>query len=208
MLPQLIFIGLVSVRQYSWSKNELKKFIEKINIPVLATLINNAKNKIVAKMVGLTLYVVDCWPLLLQTIFCLKIQEKNIRSTQTKIWKERSNISKSMWYCVSETRSTDTVWMVRSYIISSRNSKVAHVAPFLNQWKTSIKSSYQWRLLFLWIYFCTTNTPAFRQSGPFCVFEVKILLVCPEVLKKKANGKNHSLLRYTFEWQKSKKKYI
>lgn len=88
-----------------------------------------------------------------------------------------------------------------------RNLKVAHVAPFLfrlNQWKTSIKSSYQWRLLFLWIYFCTTNTPAFLQSGPFCVFEVKILLVCPEVLKKMANGKNHSLLRYTFEWQTSK----
>ena len=87
---------------------------------------------------------------------------------------------------------------------SIRNSKVAHVVSFLNRWKTSIKRSYQWRLLFLWIYFCTTNTPAFLQSGPFCVFEVKILLVCPEVLKKKANGKNHSLLRYTFEWQKSK----
>ena len=53
-------------------------FSEKINIPVLAPLINNAKNKIVAKIIGLTLYVVDCWPLLLQTIFYLKIQEKNI----------------------------------------------------------------------------------------------------------------------------------
>lgn len=42
MLPQLIFIDLVSVRQYSWSKNELKMFIEKINIPVLAPIINNA----------------------------------------------------------------------------------------------------------------------------------------------------------------------
>ena len=52
-------------------------FIEKIYyIPVLAPLINNAKHKIVAKMVGFTLYVVDCWPLLLQTIFYLKIQEK------------------------------------------------------------------------------------------------------------------------------------
>ena len=29
-------------------------------------------------MVGLTLCVVDCWPLLLQTIFYLKIQQKNI----------------------------------------------------------------------------------------------------------------------------------
>lgn len=76
MLPQLIFIGLVSVRRYSRSKNELKMFIEKINIPVLAPIINNAKEEIVAKMVGLTLYVVDCWPLLLQTIFYLKIQEK------------------------------------------------------------------------------------------------------------------------------------
>lgn len=53
-------------------------FIEKKSIPVLAPLINNAKNKILAKMVGLTLCVVDCWPLLLQTIFYLKIQEKNI----------------------------------------------------------------------------------------------------------------------------------
>lgn len=80
-----------------------------------------------------------------------------------------------------------------------RNLKVAHVAPFLfrlNQWKTSIKSSYQWRLLFLWIYFCTTNTPAFLQSGPFCVFEVKILLVCPEVLKKMAGEKSFSLALY------------
>lgn len=42
MLPQLIFIDLVSVRLYSWSKNELKMFIEKINIPVLAPIINNA----------------------------------------------------------------------------------------------------------------------------------------------------------------------
>lgn len=32
-------------------------------------------------MVGLTLCVVDCWPLLLQTIFYLKIQEKNITFT-------------------------------------------------------------------------------------------------------------------------------
>ena len=52
-------------------------FKEKIYIPVFAPLINNAKNKIEAKMVGLTLYVVDCWPPLLQTIFYLKIQEKN-----------------------------------------------------------------------------------------------------------------------------------
>lgn len=88
--------------------------------------------------------------------------------------------------------------------LSIRNSKVAHVAPFLDQRKTRIKSTYQWQLLFPWIYFCTTNTPAFPQSGPFYVFGVKILLVCPEVLKKKANRKNHSLLRYTFVWQKSK----
>jgi len=219
MLPQQIFIGWVSVRQYSWSKNELKMFIEKTSIPVLAPLINNVKNKILAKMVGLTLCVVDCWPLLLQTIFYLKIQEKNITFTANQCSSDegapKQNLKRKIQYF--EKLVVLCKWTeVNRYCLkgetinhfvkklSIRNSEVAHVAPFFNQWKTSTTSSYQWRLLFLWIYFCTTNTPAFRQSDPFCVFEVKILLVCPEALKKKANGKNYSLARYTFEWQKSK----